>query len=79
MHVVENSHHNVINNFHQRILQIRNDENSKIYLRWRFHKLNTIKAVPTIIPNVDTILIQMNNGNDTVRSTRRTIVRSCGT
>lgn len=49
------------------------------YLLCRFHILNTIKAVATRIPQLEIVLIQMNNGNETVLSTRRTIVRSCGT
>ena len=47
-----------------------------IYLLCLFHILNTIKAVATKMPQHDIVDIQMNNGNDTVRNTRRTIVRS---
>jgi hypothetical protein len=49
------------------------------YLLCLCHILNTIKANATIIPQQDIELIQTNKGNDTVLSTRLTIVRSCGT
>jgi hypothetical protein len=38
--------------------------------------LNTIKAVATKIPQLEIVLMQMKSGNETVLSTRRTIVRS---
>lgn len=49
------------------------------YLLCRFHILKIIKDVATKIPQLEIVLIQMKSGNETVRSTRRTIVRSWGT
>lgn len=48
------------------------------YLRWLFHMLKPIKAIATTMPQPDTVLMQTNSDNETVRKTRRTIVRSCG-
>lgn len=50
----------------------------KTYRRWLFQILKTIKAMATEMPQTETVLMHTNNDNDTVRSTRRTIVRSCG-
>lgn len=46
--------------------------------RWLFQTLKTIRAMATTIPQPETVLMHTNNDNDTVRRTRRTIVRSCG-
>lgn len=50
----------------------------KTYLRWLFHILNTTNAIATKMPQPETVLMHTNNDSDTVRRTRRTIVRSCG-
>lgn len=41
--------------------------------------LNTTNAMATKMPQPEMVLMHTNNDNDTVRKTRRTIVRSCGT
>lgn len=50
----------------------------KTYRRWLFQILKTINAMATSMPQTDTVLMHTKSDNDTVRSTRRTIVRSCG-
>lgn len=53
-------------------------KNWNTYLRWLFHTLKPIKAIATKMPQPEIVLMQTNNDNETVRSTCRTIVRSCG-
>lgn len=51
---------------------------SYTHRRWLFQMLKTIKAMATTIPHTAMVLMLTNSHNDTVRSTRLTIVRSCG-